>query len=68
MHPIDQISIASLYSFSRRITSGALYHLVTTCPVSSLFMFAAILFYRCNGAYFVSFVFGLSISFADDTF
>ena len=53
MHPIDQISIAALYSFSNKITSGALYHLVTTCPVNSFFnVFDANLFYLYNGGYF----------------
>lgn len=30
----DQISILSEYSYSTRIISGALYHLVVTCLVS----------------------------------
>lgn len=30
MHPIDQTSTALVYSEAFRITSGALYHLVTT--------------------------------------
>ena len=33
MHPMDQISIALEYSLAFRITSGALYHLVTTYSV-----------------------------------
>lgn len=39
MHPTDQMSIGGPYSFSNKISSGALYHLVTTWPVSSLLMF-----------------------------
>ena len=31
MHPTDQISMAEVYISSIKITSGALYHLVTTC-------------------------------------
>lgn len=54
MHPIDHISIAALYSFSRRMTSGARYHRVTTWPVSSrlIEVFEANLFYLTNGGYF----------------
>jgi len=34
--PADHMSIAKLYMSLRRITSGALYHLVTTCLVRLL--------------------------------
>lgn len=39
IQPTDQISIASPQSFSNNISSGALYHLVTTWPVSYLYIF-----------------------------
>ncbi len=37
IQPTAQTSIGSPQSFSKSISSGALYHLVTTCPVSYLF-------------------------------
>mmetsp|Transcript_935 Transcript_935/g.2209 ORF Transcript_935/g.2209 Transcript_935/m.2209 type:complete len:203 (-) Transcript_935:2036-2644(-) len=37
MQPTLHTSIALVYSLSKRMSSGALYHLVTTCPVNSFF-------------------------------